>query len=201
MRNFLRLAQGMDTSALVASLACQPELWNAHTARTQHPRSAHRLIDDVLLRYSRFDSGDDFVSAVCATTEVVDYPAWYQLPQAHPFIFGLMGKIAGVHLGRCFITRLAPGLEIPLHSDRIAEAELAHPDKIPPSVYYSRYHVVLASAPGVVFECGDESAYMATGEAWWFNNQLPHRVVNNSAEDRLHLIIDIRVAHDNYIPA
>jgi hypothetical protein len=33
---------------------------------------------------------------------------------------------------------------------------------------------------------------MRTGEVWWFNNAIEHEVVNNSADDRIHLIVDIR---------
>lgn len=203
MRNFQRLATGLDTSNLLHAIACQPELWNQYTVRTQHPRSAHRVVDDIVLRYSKFDAGagDDFVEKVCSEIAVVDYPAWYALPQAHAFIFGLMQRTCGVHLGRCMVTRVAPGVQIPLHTDRIAEAEVEFPNKVPPASYYERYHLVLQSSPGVEFTCGDESVYMAPGEAWWFNNQIPHSVVNNSAEDRIHLIADIRTLHDHYIPS
>lgn len=200
MRNFQKLSSNLDTSALLHGLAVQPELWNQFRVRTSHPRSAHRVVDDIILRYSPFNSGDDFLERVCSEIAVVDYPAWNKLPQAHPFVYGLMSRVQGLHLGRCMISRVPPGIQIPLHSDRIIEAEKAFPGKIPPAVYYDRYHIALQSGPGVVFECGDESAYMAPGEAWWFNNQLPHRVVNNSAEDRLHLIIDIHTSHDDYVP-
>lgn len=201
MRNFQKLATGLDTSGLLHQLATQPELWNTHTVRTAHPRSAHRVVDDIVLRYSPFNSGEDFIEKVCTSIDCVDYPAWYLLPAAHPFVFGLMTRVQGLHLGRCMITRVSPGVEIPLHSDRIEEAEALFPDRVPPALYYERYHIALQSAPGTVFVCGTESVFMAPGEAWWFNNQLLHSVVNNSAEDRLHLICDIRTAHDNYIPS
>ena len=35
---------------------------------------------------------------------------------------------------------------------------------------------------------------MLTGEIWWFNNQAEHEIINNSADDRIHLIVDIRVS-------
>jgi hypothetical protein len=200
MRNFFHICDGLDVSGLLREIAQQPELWNAFPVRTEHPLSAHRIVDDIVLRYSPFRSGEDFVDKVCSRTEVMDYPPWYKLPSAHPFVYGLMTRLAAVHLGRVMITRVAPGISIPPHSDRIPPAEEAFPDRIPPAVYYDRYHIVLQSAPGVVFRCGDESVYMPAGSAWWFNNQIEHEVVNNSAADRIHLIIDARVAHDNYDP-
>lgn len=200
MRNFQRIAHGLSTTALLQELAAQPELWNQYTVRTQHPMSAHRVVDDVLLRYSPFNTGEDFVEKVCSEIAVVTYPAWYKLPSAHPFIFGLMTQVRGVHLGRVMISRVAPGVEIPLHSDRIDVAEEQFPDKIPPALYYERYHLCLQAEPGIVFQCEDEAAIMAPGECWWFNNQLEHSVVNNSANDRIHLIMDVRTRHDDYVP-
>ena len=200
MRNFLRLCTGLDTGALVHSLACQPELWNKYTVRTQHPKSVHREADDIVLRYVPFDTGDDFIEKVCMGINALDYPPWHKLPTAHAFVFALMTRVQGTQLGRVMITRVPPGVSIPKHSDRIAEAEALFPGRVSFAVYYDRYHIVLQSGPGAEFQCGDESVYMAPGEAWWFNNQLEHSVTNNSAVDRLHLICDIRVAHDDYIP-
>ena len=200
MRNFLKLAEKIETNPLLHAITRQPELWNAHTVRTMHPMSAHRVVDDIVLRYSPFNRGEDYVDKVCSRIECVDYPSWAKLPEAWPFIFALMTRVQGVHLGRVMVTRVRPGICIPAHSDRIPPAEEAYPDRIPPAVYYERYHIVLQSGPGAIFRCGEESIYMAPGEAWWFNNQIEHEVINNSSDDRIHLICDIRVAHDSYIP-
>ena len=200
MRNFQLLVSGLDVSGLLAGVATQPELWNAHKVRAAHPESVHRDVDDIILRYNKFSAGHDFLDKVCASIDCVMYPPWYKLPQAHPFIFGLMSRVAGVHLGRCMISRLAPGQIIPAHSDRIPPAEKVFPDRPPPAIYYERYHLPLQAGPGMVFYCGDEQVQMTPGEFWWFNNQLVHSVVNNSREDRIHLIIDIRTKLDDYVP-
>jgi len=181
----------MDTVPVLHALAQQPHLWNANTVRTANPRSNHRTADDIVLRYNPVSEGDDFLDKVCSRIEVTNYVAWDLLPQVRPFVFGLMSRVEGLHLGRVVISRVRPGGIIPPHSDRILEAEAAFPDRIPPVDYYSRYHVVLQSFPGTIFRSGDEQVYMATGEAWWFDNKLEHEVVNNSADDRIHLIIDI----------
>ena len=203
MRNFLRLAQGMDFGQLAISLMRQPELWNKHGVRHFHGQSPHgaKGLDDIILRYNKFDSRvDDYVEAVCANLQVENYPAWPQLPEATEIIHSLMLKVRGLELGRVMISRLAPGCAIPAHSDRIAPAEEAFPHRVPPAVYYDRYHVVVNGTPGNVFRCGDESARMLTGEVWWFNNQIEHEIVNNSAEDRIHLIVDIHSAQGVYTP-
>jgi hypothetical protein len=201
MRNFLRIATGINPNPLLLELAAQPGLWNAFPVRTCHTQSNHRVVDDVVLRYSKFAPGDDYMDKVCSSIDVVDYPAWMALPSARQFVFALMTQVQGVHLGRVMVTRLAPGVSIPLHSDRIEPAEAAFPNRIPPAVYYERFHIVLQSEPGVAFACGNEVAWMAPGEAWWFNNQIEHSVMNNSGNDRIHLILDVRTAHDDYIPS
>ncbi len=114
------------------------------------------------------------------------------LPQAVPIIFGLMARVMGEHLGRVFISRMAPGICIPLHSDRIAPAEEAFPGKMPPAVYYERYQIALKASPGVVFRAGDEEVFMEPGTIWWFNNCVPHEVLNHSGDDRISLVVDIR---------
>lgn len=194
MRNFQRLAEGVDVFPLLHAIQRQPELWNRDDVRWFHPMSAHREIDDILLRYNAFDKEkDDFVDKVCSSIDVVDYPAFDSLPQARKLIFDLMRAVEGKHLGRVFISRVAQGIGIPPHVDEIAPATEAYPDRTIPAVYYDRYHIVLASAPGTDFRCGGESVYMAPGSVWWFNNQVEHSVFNNGGTDRIHMVLDIHV--------
>lgn len=200
MHNFLRLAAGVDVAPLLLEIARQPDLWNAHTVRTFHEQSAHRVIDDIVLRYNRFDAGDDFVDAVCSRIEVENYPAFARLLQARLLVNMLMARVNGEHLGRVFISRMRPGVCIPPHTDRIAPAEEAFPDRIIPAIYYDRYHICLQSGPGVYFRSGAESVYMAPGEAWWFQNLEEHEVINNSDVDRIHLIADIHTFRCDYVP-
>jgi hypothetical protein len=202
MRNFLRLAEKIDYSSLLQQVFCQPELWNSVKVRytDDGPLSVHKPIDDIVLRYNPYTKGEDYLDKICSSVAVVDYPAWHKLPAAHEFIFALMTRVKGKHLGRCMISRTAPGQCIPSHSDIIPPAAAAFPDRPQPAVYYERYHMVLQSGPGANFRCGDETVYMAPGEAWWFNNQIEHEVTNNSAVDRIHLVCDIRTKSDDYCP-
>lgn len=201
MRNFLKLAEGVNVAALNIAIWRKPQLWGVYGVRRWHEQSTARAVDDIMLRYNKFDGkNDDYVEAVCSNLDVENYPAWRDLPEAHELIAPLMMSVRGLELGRVFIARMSPGTMIPAHSDRIAPAEEQYPYRTPPAVYYDRYHIVLSSAPGVVFRCGEEQIWMKTGEVWWFNNQLEHEVINNSAEDRIHLIADIHSAQDIYVP-
>lgn len=200
MRNFLKLANSVDYLPLLQDVVRMPHLWNQYTVRTFHEHSAHRTIDDIILRYNRFDKGDDFVEAVCSRIDVVNYPAYQALPHARVLINALMTRVGGEHLGRCFISRIKPGGTIPAHNDRIGPAEEAFPTRMPPAIYYQRYHIPLQSGAGCYFRCGDEDVLMLPGEAWWFDNQQDHEVINNSGDDRIHLVVDIHVPEFNYVP-
>lgn len=178
MRNFYRLAENMDIVPLVMALKANPDLWNENTLRTEHPGTAHSEVSDIWLRFN--EVSDE--STVMDDRECINYPAIFQLPEAQHFIFWLMARVKGERVGRCLITELAPGRCITPHVDMGAPAE-----------YYERYHVVLSGHKGSVFRAGDEQVTMLTGDVWWFDNQQEHEVINNSAEDRVHLIIDIKV--------
>jgi hypothetical protein len=55
-----------------------------------------------------------------------------------------------------------------------------------------RFHVVLQGLPGSLYHCGDEVVQMRTGTVWWFQHREVHSVENNSADDRIHLLVDFR---------
>lgn len=193
MRHFQLIAGNVDVLPLLHQITLAPELWNANTVRTYHPLSVHRTIDDIVLRYQAFDRDkEDILDKVCSEIQCVNYPAFAQLPAAQGIIFPLMARVNGEHLGRVFISRMAPGVCIPPHTDRIPPAEEAFPDRPRPAEYFERYQVPLKVAPGVVFKAGDEQVFMEPGTVWWFNNLVEHSVDNFSQDDRISLVIDIR---------
>ncbi len=79
------------------------------------------------------------------------------------------------------VTRLRPGAKI-----------LPHVDGGAPATYYSRYQVALQSLPGAIFKIADEVCNFRTGDVWRIDNRSEHSVENNSADDRIVLIMDIR---------
>lgn len=177
MNNFYRLADNVDVVPLMNALNANPDLWNQHTVRTQHEETAHGQVSDILLRFNDLDGG------IIDNKECINFPAIWRLPQARQMINALMARVEGERLGRCIIAKLPVGASI-----------LPHIDGGAPATYYDRYHIVLASTAGCLFRCGDETVNMKTGEVWWFNNAIEHEVINNSAHDRINLIVDIRVA-------
>ena len=177
MRHFAKIAEGIDVIPLINGLAANPHLWNANTLRTTHPASPHQQTDDIWLRFNDVSGGADGVVDDC---ECISYPAWSIL-QVRALVLDLMRRVDGCRLGRVLISRWPPGCTIPEHIDQGA-----------PATYYKRYHLALQSLPGALNHSGNETVQYRMGELWWFDNAAPHSIVNNSADDRIALVMDVQ---------
>jgi len=188
MKNFLNIASGIDVMPLLLAIRRRPELWKEDTYLRDYPQGPFSAIESIMLRFP--------VKSVCETEqevkshlstydqhESIDYPPYALLPEARPIIMALMNRVSGERLGRVMINKIAPGGRIYPHRDTASHVD-----------YYTRFHIVIQSQPGVIFRAGDEQVYMGTGEVWWFNNGEEHEVINNSAADRIHIVIDIRTS-------
>jgi hypothetical protein len=158
----------------------QPELWNANTIRTKHPGTAHAEVSDILMM---FNSLDQIAEGIVNDKEVIPFDAWAKLPQLRPILFDLMRTVEGIQLGRVIITKLPPGKTIAPHVDQGAPAE-----------WFNRYQIALQSLPGALFHIGDETINFRTGDVWMIDNRTEHSVENQSADDRIVCIADIRSA-------
>lgn len=188
MRNFLNVSSGADVMPLLLAIRRRPELWKEDNYLRDYPQGPFGEIESIMLRFpvkTVHETEEDLKDHLSRYDqhENIDYPPYKLLPEARPLIMGLMTVVAGERLGRVMINKIAPGGRIYPHADTPVHAE-----------YWSRFHIVLHSRPGVDFRCGEERIYMETRSVWWFNNQLEHEVVNNSDEDRIHLIVDIRTS-------
>lgn len=181
MKNFLKIAQGVNVIPLLHSVQRQPELWNQNLLRTHYPNSPHISADDIWLRFNDRTLWESNPQQVMDEPESVKYPAWDNLCQAQPIVFDLMRMVEATRLGRVMITRLGPGKEITPHVDGGLYAQ-----------YYDRYHVFLQNLPGSNFRAGDEIICPKAGDVYWFNNRIEHEVINRSSDDRLTMIIDLR---------
>lgn len=177
MRNFDRIAEGLNPAPLLAALSVDAERWWSEiTLRQTFPGSAHHATETIFLRAPI--PGPDLQSEV----ESMDMPAADGvMDAAMALIHALPLRIA--ELGRLMVVRLKPGGYIDPHTDEGAYAE-----------NFSRFHIALQAENGNVFHCGQETAHMRTGEAWWFNHRVEHEVANLSANPRVHLIFDARVS-------
>lgn len=178
MRHFQRIAEGVDVFPVLHALQRQPELWNQHPIRTTHHGTAHSEVDDILVFFNDIANPE----TVANDREVVPFPAWEKLPQLRPILFNLMRAVEAVRLGRVMITRLPPGGAITPHVDGGAPAD-----------WFERYHICLQASPGNVFRAGNEAVSFKAGDVWAFDNRQLHSVANNGADDRIVVIVDLRL--------
>jgi hypothetical protein len=191
MKNFMKLLSGVNTQLLLLAihrLQKSDGIWQADTFLRDYPQGPFGDTESIILRFPPRTVVETEAELAKAQVNIdqhenVDQPAFKLLPEARKHVFDLMGFVSGERLGRVMINKLKPGGCIYPHADTPAHAE-----------YWDRFHIVLQSQPGSNFRCGDEWVNMQAGEVWWFNNLLEHEVVNNSEDDRIHLIVDIRTS-------
>lgn len=171
---------------LLMQLQTRPLLWDQFTYRTTFEGTPFRGMSDILLRYSAPERhiGEDDANALVNDTMMVNYDAWGELSAAHEVIYNLMRRFEAVFLGRVIVARLPPGGIIKPHADNYGAYAMAQKGL--------RFHAVIQAAPGCLFHCGDETIQTRSGEVWWFNHKEMHSAENNSADDRLHLLIDMQ---------
>ena len=191
MNNFQKISTGINPTLLLLAinrLEKSHGAWKEDTYLRDYPQGPFGDTESIILRFpprTVVETEEELqkVNATIDQHENVDQPIFKLLPEARKYIFDLMAFVSGERLGRCMINKLKPGGVIYPHADTPVHAE-----------YWDRFHIVLQTGPGSNFRCGDEWAHMQVGEVWWFNNRLEHEVVNNSADDRIHLVIDIRTS-------
>lgn len=197
MNNFLKLAEGVDVMPLLLAIQRRGELWQEDTFLRHYPQGPFEDVQTIFLRFPErvvFDDADPAEQERKVDLykqnllpgfdqhESIDYPAYTLLPEARPMIQALMTRVGGVRLGRVMINRIKPGGRIFPHADSPEHA----------NYWNNRLHIVLQSLPGNDFRCVDEHVWMKPGEVWWFDHRLDHEVVNHSADDRIHLLVDVR---------
>lgn len=197
MKNFLRLAEGIDVTPLRLAIARRGDLWDQDTFLRHYPQGPFEDVQTIFLRFPErvvFDDEDpaeqerkialykENMLPGFDQHESIDYPNYALFPEARSLVQALMARVNGVRLGRVMINKVRPGGRIYPHADSPEHA----------NYWNNRLHIVLQSLPGNDFQCEDEHVHMRAGEAWWFDHRLMHQVVNNSADDRIHLLVDIR---------
>lgn len=197
MKNFLRMAEGVDIMPLLLAIQRNGQMWQEDTFLRHYPQGPFEDVQTIFLRFPErivFDDEDPAEQARKIELykqnllpgvdqhESIDYPNYALLPEARPLVQALMARANGVRLGRVMINKISAGGQIFPHADSPEHA----------NYWNNRLHVVLQSLPGNDFRCVDEHVSMRSGEVWWFDHRLEHAVVNNSADDRIHMIVDIR---------
>src|ERR1700683_564815 len=185
--HFLKVDEGIDVAPLLAQLEAHPDLWDAISYRRTGHGTPHAQMTDIWVRYDdlapHIKSGDFELMRKPFTP--IWYPAWKVLTELRPIVFDLMRKVQGEMLGGIFITKIPAGGKIARHVDTGW-----HPS------YFHQFYLSVKSAPGAEFVCEHEgvreSINPKVGEVWRFKNTKLDWVNNDSASERITVIIAIR---------
>ncbi len=180
MKHFQQICSGIDVLPLLLAIKLKPELWDRQTLRKDRPNNAHKQTQDIWIRFNdpKKVNDPDF-------TEVhfpVWHPAYYELPQIRPIIFGLMARTEATQLGGVMITKIQPKGRVLPHTDLGW-----HPEFYPLKLY-----IPLQTNPSCINRVEDETVKMNTGECWFFRNTVEHEVINDGDDDRITLIVCLK---------
>lgn len=181
MKNFLKIADDLDPTALAAALHLHPELWDQHGERKAYEGSPHLAMHDIWMRFNDPKNLALGYEKFTAEHDAVWYPSAAILP-VKPLVFDLMARVQATRLGGVLITKVQPGGKILPHADKGW-----HPEH-----YNMKVYVPIQSNPGCWNRVGDERVSMKIGEAWYFNNLVEHEVANEGEDDRTTLIVCMR---------
>lgn len=179
--NIQLLPHQFDVAPLVGQLEAHPDIWNQYRWRTEHPRSPHREIDDIWVRYNAVENlGAHFNDP----HEAVWYPVVEKIPGVKSLVSEVMDAVEGQKLGGVLITRIPAGKQVYPHVDQGWHA-----------LHYEKFAVQLRGTPEQAFCFPGEKLSALPGESYQFNNQACHWVLNPTYQDRVTLIVCIRRAH------
>ena len=171
----------IDVTALRDKLIAHPELFGTHPNRIVAENSPHRESSDIWVRYGDYDKLGENV--FIEEHDSVWYQVLNDIPEVVPIVFQLMSRVLGERLGGVLITKLPKGKKIYSHIDTIGW----HP------AYYQKFYIPISNKPGAVFGFEDDGEIAAKeGEAYWFRNDVPHWVNNDSDEDRIAMVVAIK---------
>ena len=181
MRHFVKIAESLDTSAIVAEIERRPEAWHADTSRQENLRCQRHTLS-IPLRSARRDAGEEEtptkdVHGSAKTRMAENFPRTVELCEE-------TAKALDAWLARAMIVALAPQRTVLPHIDTGA--------------YYAvrdRLHLVLLSPDGSTLHAGGETVTMQEDELWAFDNKVRHSAENPGDVPRIHLIFDIEPKH------
>ena len=178
MQNISSLGQRFDVSAIRAQLSSHPHVWDEHRWRTNHPKSPHREVSDVWVRYNAISNlGPHFNDE----HHSIWYPVAEKLPAIEDLCQQMLEMTGSDRLGGVLITQIPPGRQVYPHVDRGWHAE-----------FYEKFAILLQGTPEQSFCFEDGEFRCEEGDSFTFNNQACHWVLNPTDTPRITLIICAR---------
>lgn len=176
MDHIFKVAE-LNPLPLLVELANASHLWNQNTQRTMIQNGPFEGTADIWLRYA--DLTKPF--ALDEPHESVWYPGADLTPSIVCAIGDLYKGVEGKELGGVLVTAIPPGGSVKPHVDPGWHAK-----------HYDKYAIQLMAHPDSFFGFTDGQFHTAPGDVYWFNNQVPHWVENDTPETRVTIIACIR---------
>ncbi len=179
-----KLDYTLDVSEAVEQLY-SGDYWNQHKLRTE--QYVHSDVDDIWLRFRKWEDGLSLEEFNKPHTAV-----WYPIAGKLPALPRLAGSVwlntamtfeDHIEFGGVLITRIPPGGKVEPHIDSGWHAK--H--------YTTKVAVQLLGHEDQAFCFEGHRCVALPGEVYQFDNQQLHWVENNSDQDRVTMIICMRV--------
>lgn len=169
---------------LIDQLDAHPELWDENVFRTEHGYAAnpHQKISDIVCRFNDWKNWTGDRAAFNGPHESVWWGPYQKLTYLKPLVFDLMRLFEAEQLGMVLITRIPPHCNVGKHIDKGWHAE-----------HYLKFGVQVKAAPGQKFCYEGYEIETQVGDLFAFDNSKTHWVENPTDEERITLIICLRL--------
>lgn len=168
---------------LLVQLEAHPELWDENEFRTQGAYgNPHQKISDIIVRFNDWKHWRGDRAAFNEEHESVWWGAYEKLPYLKSLIFDLMRLFYAERLGMVLITRIPPFTNVGRHIDVGWHAR-----------YYLKFALQIKAAKGQKFCFKGAELESLPGDLYAFDNSKPHWVENPTAEERITLIMCLKL--------
>lgn len=168
-----------DIYALQAQLLTAP--WDAITLRKDHPKSPHREVSDIWVRYNPIANYRGDIGEFNAEHESEWYPVSFQISEAVRLAKQVASDYRAKYLGAVLITKIPAGKTCYPHIDSGWHAG-----------YYEKLALQVQGNHEQSFHVESETLRTQSGDLFEFDNSHLHWVLNPSDEDRITMIVCIR---------
>lgn len=170
--------RAFDVSGLQAQLAAHPEIWNMIKLRTEHPRSPHREVSDIWVRYNPLENYHGDMGKFNAE----HVSAWYPVAAILTEAKRLAEEVGdSKKIGAVLITKIPAGCQVYPHADSGWHAR-----------YYEKFALQIHGNERQTFHFEGEELITRDGDLFWFDNAHSHWVTNDSDTERVTLIVCTR---------
>lgn len=174
---------GVNVQPILAELEAHPELWDQNRFRTIGGYgNPHTRLSDIIVRFNDWKNWTGDRAAFNEEHESVWWEPFEKLPAIEPLVFDLARLFLAERIGMVLITRIPPHTNCEPHIDSGWHAR-----------HYLKFALQLKAAPGQMFCYDDFRLETFPGDLYAFRNDWRHWVENPTDEERITLIICLRL--------